>query len=376
MEENLFPIAKKQESALVEIESARAVQEVQAAMIIAKKFPRDQHLAFDKIMEACKRKSLAETATYVYPRGGKKVTGPSIRLAEVLAQNWGNMQFGVRELSQENGWSEVESFAWDVETNTRQVKNFKVPHVRHTKQGSNALTDPRDIYEYVASQGARRLRACILGVIPGDIVDEAVKACGETLEGAGGKPIEDLVRSMLSKFKEIGITQKMVEDRLQHKTSAMVRTQIVELGQIYNSINDGMSKKEDWFGSNAADPVKIDTSGFDAKLKKRKNTDRLDEFIKVTANANGIKEDELKVSAMEDFDGFWKSYLSWKDTKTKPEKESSKNDLSADTLKLIMDCINKDKKSWEQAVKQEGDVDSEEQFDKVAAVFQETVENK
>ncbi len=73
--------------------------------------------------------------------------------------------------------STVEAFAWDVEeANTRQTKVFQVRHWRHTKQGGYKLTDPRDIYELVANNGARRLRACILGVIPGDVIDAAV-AC-------------------------------------------------------------------------------------------------------------------------------------------------------------------------------------------------------
>ena len=67
----------------------RQAQEVQAAMVIAKKFPRDEAKAFDKIMRSCQRKGLAEQAEYTYPRGGQKVMGPSIRLAESIAQNWG-----------------------------------------------------------------------------------------------------------------------------------------------------------------------------------------------------------------------------------------------------------------------------------------------
>jgi len=233
--------------AMVPIEQHRAIQEVQASMFIAKRFPRDIESAYLKIMKACERQSLAQAAQYAYPRGGQMVTGPSIRLAEVMAQNWGNIQFGIRELSQGDGESEVEAFAWDIETNTRQIKVFKVPHKRYTRQGTKSLTDPRDIYECVANNGARRLRACILGVIPGDITEAAVEKCNETLSKGDGKPIEDRVRSMLSKFAEVGVTKEMVEARLQHKTTAIVMAQIVELGKIYNSIKDGMSKREDWF---------------------------------------------------------------------------------------------------------------------------------
>ena len=45
--------------ALVEIESQRAIQETQAAMIIAKRFPRDQAAALDRVLQACTRPALA-----------------------------------------------------------------------------------------------------------------------------------------------------------------------------------------------------------------------------------------------------------------------------------------------------------------------------
>lgn len=237
--------------AMIEIESARAIQEVQAAMIVAKRFPRDQTAAYKRIKEACKRKSLAKEAMYAYPRGGSLITGPSIRLAEVLAQNWGNLQFGIRELSQRvtpgGGVSEVQAFAWDLETNTLQSKTFQVEHVRFTKTaGKKRLSDPRDIYELIANQGARRVRACILGVIPGDIVEEAVKQCEKTMEG-DEKPIAERVRDMVEAFQGIGITQEMLEKRLGHKVDATISTELVTLGKIYRSIKDGMAKPEDFF---------------------------------------------------------------------------------------------------------------------------------
>ena len=113
-------------SATTEMVMTRQAQEVQAAMVIAKRFPRDEVESYNRILRACKRKSLAEQAMYEYPRGGTKVTGPSIRLAEMMAQNWGNLDFGILELEQKNGASQVMAYAWDLETNTRQVKIFSV----------------------------------------------------------------------------------------------------------------------------------------------------------------------------------------------------------------------------------------------------------
>ena len=53
---------------------SRQTQEVQAAMVIAKRFPRNETQSYNRIMRACQRKKLAETAMYEYPRGGTKVT--------------------------------------------------------------------------------------------------------------------------------------------------------------------------------------------------------------------------------------------------------------------------------------------------------------
>lgn len=232
--------------ALVETESQRAIAETQAAVLMAKRFPRDQAGAMDKIITACTRTTLAESATYSYARGGQEITGPSIRLAETIAQLWGNLQFGIRELSQVNGESEVEAFAWDIETNTRQVKIFKVRHERHTKQGAKKLTDPRDIYELVANNGARRLRACILGVIPGDVVEAAVSQCDVTLKTTADVTPET-INKMVEKFAEFGVTKAMIEKRIQRNIESITPALVVNLRKIYNSLKDGMAQPVDFF---------------------------------------------------------------------------------------------------------------------------------
>lgn len=235
--------ARPAAGAAVEPESHRAIAEVQAAIMLAKRFPRDQVEATDRVLAACCRPTLAESAVYSYTRGGQEVTGPSIRLAEAIAQAWGNLQFGIRELSQAGGKSTVEAFAWDVETNTRQVKVFEVPHVRHTKQGTKLLTDPRDIYEMVANQGARRLRACILGVVPGDVVDAAVHQCESTLRTKVDVTPEG-IRSLLAAFAEIGVTAEQIAQKIGHKVDSIVPAEIVRLRKIYRGIKDGYSTSE------------------------------------------------------------------------------------------------------------------------------------
>src|SRR5437016_4237386 len=189
---NPFPIAAAQ-SASISIAQSRAAQEVQASMVVAKKFPRNEEECIERIRRSCSRHSLAEVATYAYPRGGTTITGASIRLAECLAQNWKNIDFGIVELEQRDGESTVMAYAHDLETNSRQTKIFQVRHERRVGRGDDfkidRLTDPRDIYELVANQGARRLRACILSIIPGDVTDIALEQCEKTLASGNKEPL-------------------------------------------------------------------------------------------------------------------------------------------------------------------------------------------
>lgn len=227
---------------------SRQAQEVQAAMVIAKRFPRDEVESYNRILRSCQRKSLAESAMYEYPRGGTKVTGPSIRLAESMAQNWGNLDFGITELEQKNGESQVMAYAWDLETNTRQVKIFSVPHIRSTKKGNVPLTDPRDIYEMVANQGARRLRSCILGIIPGDVVEAAVKECQKTLVSGNDKPLIDRVRDGIRLFDEkFSITQEMIEKYIGCKCEAFSENDMIRLNNVYRALRDGVASREQYF---------------------------------------------------------------------------------------------------------------------------------
>ena len=235
---------------MTEVKSQREASEIQAMVFMAKQFPRNQIQAADRILNACTRQTLADSAVYSYPRGGQNVEGPSIRLAEVLAQNWGNLDFGIRELSQENGVSTVEAYAWDLETNVRQAKVFQVAHKRIAKGGTKTLTDPRDIYEMVANQGSRRLRACILSIIPGDIVEMAVKQCSVTQAtsvGATPEEIKETIRKLTDTMGKFGITAENIQDRYQCRLEAIRPAQIVELRKIYTSLKDGMSKPSDWF---------------------------------------------------------------------------------------------------------------------------------
>lgn len=228
--------------------STREAQEVQAAVFMAKQFPRNENESIARIMRACDRIGLATKAVYSYPKGGTNVTGPSVRLAEAMAQAWGNIQSGVVELEQRDGESTCMAYCWDIETNTRECKIFTVKHQISTKKGMKVLTDPREIYELVANQGARRKRACILNIIPGDVTELAVERCNKTLQSGNRRPLIDRLREMVDFFQtRFSVPLSSIEKYFGYKLDAFTEQDGITLANIFNALKDGEAKREDYF---------------------------------------------------------------------------------------------------------------------------------
>lgn len=262
-----------------EVEKTRALQEVQGAIFMARQFPRDEFVAYKKIVDAAKRLSLAEKAIFCYPRGGEQVTGASIRTAETIAKYWGNLDYGIKELFQDQNahTSDVLAYCWDLENNVRRTIAFKVSHVRITKNKyakanedkyvTTILTDPRDIYEKVANEGARRVRACILGIVPSDIIEDFLTECEKTLEGGSDKPLKDRITDMFKKFEEFGVTKEMIEKRIGTKAEKFIPKNLVDLGAVYNSIKNNFAPVEKYFDMPTSAEEQIENS----KLKVKKD---------------------------------------------------------------------------------------------------------
>jgi hypothetical protein len=283
--------------------------------MVAKSCKRDEVEAIDRIKTSCQRPGLAEKSEYSFSRGGTEITGPTIDLLTIIANNWGNIDYGFRELSQANGESTVEAYAWDLETNAKRTVVFTVPHKRYTKQGSYPLTDPRDIYELVANNAQRRVRACLEAIIPPDVVEDAVTQCRETMRSKADVT-PDAIKKLVKAFTEMGVTPEQLEARLQRRIETMQPAQMVSLRRIWKSITDGMSKPADWFPvAESEEPPKSAADAAKDALRKRQpveppeDTTRqqtaddvdaglLDRFRKTLAECKDTEGIEAAVQAM------------------------------------------------------------------------------
>lgn len=237
----------------VAIEASRAIAEAQSKLYIAKTFPRDEAEAMTKMRKACSRMSLAVKAFYSFPRGGQTVEGPTIRFAEELARCWGNIDYGIKELSQDDGKSEMQAYAWDLETNTQSVQNFTNPHKREKADKKTRqvvmedLTSQRDIYENNANMATRRLRARILAVLPAWFVDEAIQACRATLKGDGKASFEERKSNLIAEFDRLGVDAATLKRYLKHDAMDMDTDEFISLIGVFNSIKTGERKAKEWF---------------------------------------------------------------------------------------------------------------------------------
>jgi len=273
----LTPTRQPAPTAAAETDQARAIAEVQGQMILAKKFPRDEIRARDKILNSCMRKGLAEVSQFSFSRAGNEVTGPSIDLLTVIAAHWGNLLHSWRELSRSNGQSEIEAFAWDMETNTKVSRTLTVKHIRDTKKGAKVVTEERDINELCANWASRWVRTCLEKIIPPDIIDDAVNQCNATLN-SNAEVTPERIKNMVEQFAEFGVTKEMIEARIQRRLDAMTPSQLVSISRIYKSLKDGMGKPEDWFDlsagkKDAAEPKGAETEAGKAKKAATKKPD-------------------------------------------------------------------------------------------------------
>lgn len=252
--QNPFSIAPRGSDsggALAVSDQARGIAEVQAKLLMAQQFPRNQVQAMDDILNAFTRPRLAEVAKYQFSRGGSDIDGPSIRAAEAIAQNWGNIEFGFREVSRGRDssdvtYSEVEAFAFDLQKRTRRNLQFQVRHWRDTRKGGYPIKDERDIYELISNMAQRRVRACILAVVPGDVVDAAMDQAEVTLRSSADTSAEAM-QKLVAAFDAFGVNKDSIEKRIQRRIDSIQPAQVVSLRKIYASLRDGMSVASDWF---------------------------------------------------------------------------------------------------------------------------------
>jgi hypothetical protein len=251
----------------ISVQEQQAVARVKLQFYVAKTHPRDVNARLAEIKKLCAIPEVASDSEYSFPRGGQTVRGPNIRLAELIASNWHNFDYGLCEINRGNGSSLCEAYAIDMEANTAYRIQFNVPHRRDKNDrdgqgGSVELKTDRDIYENMANMGSRRLREAIFRVVPSFVVNAAVDACRATKEKADQKePLAERIKvKLVPAFEKLGVTTAMLAAWLKCPVADMLEGQYQDLLVIWRTIKNNEGRIDDYFekptGAPQAQPAK------------------------------------------------------------------------------------------------------------------------
>lgn len=264
------------------IEQSRAQSEVYYRVLVAQQVPRNIANVTEAMRETCKNLRLAEKAFYKLPRSGSTVEGPSVHLARELIALWGNVDYGVKELRQddEHGQSEIEAFAWDLQTNTRNAQIFIVPHKKDVGKGTRALVQNQEIYENNANAGARRVRECIFNVLPRWFVEEAQEICKATIARGDGTPLEERIDTAVALFaKDFGVTEAQLVAKVGREKARWDEQDVAGLSVTYRSIKAREVSKDDEFPPAATAVTADELTGNTNGHKATTTDDRADEQL-------------------------------------------------------------------------------------------------
>jgi hypothetical protein len=114
IEENIQII----DSTGIEVFEAQERASIDIQVSTAKKFPRNlTRVRTNSVGIACMNKETAESCRYAKPVGGKNVTGPSVHLARIVCQQYGNIRVQQRIKQITDKTIIAEAVAFDMETN-------------------------------------------------------------------------------------------------------------------------------------------------------------------------------------------------------------------------------------------------------------------
>jgi len=254
IEETALSTKTQEDTELSQVSQAsattQAVSEVQGALILAKRFPRDEDTSYMKLLKSCKRYTFADRANYSFPRGGTTITGPSINLAREFARVWGNIEYGHVIVSDDDEERHIRAWAWDKETNTRVFEEDSFKKLVYRKKGGWIKPDERDLRELTNRRAAICKRNCLLQLMPRDFIEEAQYICKETLKKKVAEDPDRAKKDIILAFSGLNVTPPMLEDYLGHPIAQCSPAEIVTLREIYQSISDGNSTWNEYTNGN------------------------------------------------------------------------------------------------------------------------------
>jgi hypothetical protein len=249
--------------------AAIAKSEVEAQLDAAHKYPRSvSRFLRDATSLATVAKDVAEKCMYLVPRDGKRIDGPSIRLAEICASSWGNLHIGGRVVDIDDEHITAQGVAWDLERNVRYT--VEVKRRITNKEGRRFSQDMIVTTGNAAISIA--LRNAILRAIPRAYVSRIYSEARAVAVGRA-ETLDATRTEWFGSLAKMGISQERVLARLGKTGLADVGLDdIAILIGIRNAVRAGDVTIEDAFPATAPAPAAPSQDGQRVKPAEAQKT--------------------------------------------------------------------------------------------------------
>lgn len=258
--------------------------QIDTQIATAKAYPRDiQQCVADSIATATMDMETAHTCSYALPRGGKTISGPSVHLALILAQNWGNLRIEAKISSIDNKSITSQAVCFDLQKNIA----IKVEVKRSIMTKTGRMNDDMITVTGNAANSIS-LRNAILKVIPKAVVDKVSNSAKQLITGdiSDETKLIKKRKSVLEGFKNTyGVTEKEVLEVLgKPATSNITADDLVTLIGYAQSIKDGDSTADLIFRlkktNEQAKEEKVDLNKLKIRISQAKNQEALKKLEK------------------------------------------------------------------------------------------------
>lgn len=249
MSKDPVTIVQPTDSAMIELDSGGSLAisraEIDLQISTAKNYPRDL-AQFQKsgMMMVTYSREAAEKMYYKLPRGGKIIEGPSVRLAEIIAQNWRNCRVGARVLGVDDKTVTSQGVFHDLETNV--AISFEIKRRITRKDGTRYDDDMIGVTGAAAAGIA--FRNAVLKGIPKLFWQPLYEKALETARG-DDKDIAPRRKAALAEFERMGVPEAAVLKTLEVTgISKIGPDELLTLRGIYNAIREGTTTAKEAFG--------------------------------------------------------------------------------------------------------------------------------
>lgn len=209
--------------------------EIDMQVSTAKRYPRDVVRAESRMKSMVGRSpETASLCFYSIPRKEKNIEGPSIRMAEIVAINYGNMRVMTRTPIVGETTVTVEWAAHDLESN--YSTSGSVSNKILDRNGKRYNEDMINMNCLSVTSKARRNG--IFAIVPGTMVDALMEEAYRVAAG-GDRPIEAKREAAMRFFRNQGISEERILKALHCESIEQIdNAKIITLKGIATAIRD------------------------------------------------------------------------------------------------------------------------------------------